>query len=162
MVHKALETKYKGYRFRSRTEARWAVYFEHMGIAYDYEPEGYQLTGKNGKKYFYLPDFYLKDMGCFAEVKGDPTDFRGEVMDTIRLLAKETQKPVVCLAGRPDYRAYEVVAYDTASHVWAATFLAVITKEKMVGEMRSIIPKLVKDPKFVKAIEASRSERFGT
>jgi hypothetical protein len=26
---KAIETRYKGYRFRSRLEARWAVRFEH-------------------------------------------------------------------------------------------------------------------------------------
>ena len=29
---KAIETYYKGYRFRSRLEARWAVFFDAAGI----------------------------------------------------------------------------------------------------------------------------------
>ena len=39
---KAIETTYKGYRFRSRLEARWAVFFETLGIRWKYENEGYQ------------------------------------------------------------------------------------------------------------------------
>ena len=38
---KAIETYYKGYRFRSRLEARWAVFFDAAGIKYEYEPEGF-------------------------------------------------------------------------------------------------------------------------
>ena len=40
---KAIETYYKGYRFRSRLEARWAVFFDAAGIKYEYEPEGFGL-----------------------------------------------------------------------------------------------------------------------
>jgi hypothetical protein len=29
---KAIETLYRGYRFRSRTEARWAVFFDGVGL----------------------------------------------------------------------------------------------------------------------------------
>ena len=63
---KAIETIYNGYRFRSRLEARWAVFFDTLRIKYHYEPEGYQLS--NGSKY--LPDFYLPDFDYYAEVKG--------------------------------------------------------------------------------------------
>ena len=35
---KPIETIYKGYRFRSRLEARWAVFFDALGIEYEYEP----------------------------------------------------------------------------------------------------------------------------
>lgn len=52
---KAIETKYNGYRFRSRLEARWAVFFDEMGIDYEYELEGFELP--SGARY--LPDFYL-------------------------------------------------------------------------------------------------------
>jgi hypothetical protein len=31
MTLRPLETLYNGYRFRSRLEARWAVFFEAMG-----------------------------------------------------------------------------------------------------------------------------------
>ena len=39
---KAIETVYNGYRFRSRLEARWAVFFDAMQIRYEYEPEGFR------------------------------------------------------------------------------------------------------------------------
>ena len=40
---KAIETRYNGYRFRSRLEARWAVFFDACGIDYKYEDQGYLL-----------------------------------------------------------------------------------------------------------------------
>lgn len=51
---KAIETKYKGYRFRSRLEARWAVFFDACGYSWEYEPEGFDLEG-----IYYLPDFKI-------------------------------------------------------------------------------------------------------
>lgn len=63
-----IPTKYKGYTFRSRLEARWAVYFDLIGITWDYEPEGYVL--RNG--IWYLPDFYLHQLDTFVEIKPFP------------------------------------------------------------------------------------------
>jgi len=40
---KPIETVYKGYCFRSRLEARWAVFFDALGIKYYYEHEGFDL-----------------------------------------------------------------------------------------------------------------------
>jgi hypothetical protein len=51
---KAIETAYKGYRFRSRLEARWAVFFDALGIVWEYEKEGFELP--SGR---YLPDFWI-------------------------------------------------------------------------------------------------------
>lgn len=62
---KAIETKYNGYKFRSRLEARWAVFFDEMGIKYEYEPEGFEMS--DGTKY--LPDFYLPESDCYIEIK---------------------------------------------------------------------------------------------
>lgn len=39
-----LETRYAGYRFRSRLEARWAVFFTRLGLDWEYEPQGYRVT----------------------------------------------------------------------------------------------------------------------
>lgn len=64
---KAIETKYKGYRFRSRLEARWAVFFDALGLEWEYEPEGYDL----GDLGWYLPDFYLPEEKIWVEVKPD-------------------------------------------------------------------------------------------
>ena len=63
---KPIETYYNGYRFRSRLEARWAVFFDALGIRYQYEIEGYKLS--DGQ--YYLPDFFLPDDGYYVEVKG--------------------------------------------------------------------------------------------
>lgn len=62
---KPIETFYNGYRFRSRLEARWAVFFDDLGIEYEYEPEGFKLS--DGR--FYLPDFYLPKFSIFVEIK---------------------------------------------------------------------------------------------
>lgn len=63
-----IPTKYKGYTFRSRLEARWAVYFDLIGLTWEYEPEGYVL--RNGV--WYLPDFYLHQLDTFVEIKPMP------------------------------------------------------------------------------------------
>lgn len=62
---KPIETEYNGYRFRSRLEARWAVFFDTAGIPYEYEPEGFELD--DGTKY--LPDFYLPAFELYVEIK---------------------------------------------------------------------------------------------
>ena len=62
----AIQTEYKGYLFRSRLEARWAVFFDQLGIRWIYEPEGLVLSDGT----HYLPDFYLIDFFCYFEVKG--------------------------------------------------------------------------------------------
>jgi len=41
---KPIETHFDGYRFRSRLEARWAVFFKTLGIEYEYEKEGFNLS----------------------------------------------------------------------------------------------------------------------
>lgn len=71
---KAIETAYKGYRFRSRLEARWAVFFDACGVEWLYESQGYELG--NGLRY--LPDFVLKNVrfgkeivdSLYVEIKG--------------------------------------------------------------------------------------------
>jgi hypothetical protein len=62
----ALETRYAGYRFRSRIEARWAVFFTRLGLDWQYEPQGYRV---GRAKLPYLPDFYLPTQALFVEVK---------------------------------------------------------------------------------------------
>ena len=65
MKLEAIETVYEGYRFRSRLEARWAVFFDACRIPYQYEPEGFTLD--DGTRY--LPDFYLPWFECYVEIK---------------------------------------------------------------------------------------------
>ena len=74
MVHpvsapKAIETSYAGCRFRSRLEAKWAVFFDALGIKWQYEPQGYTV-GPDHDQRAYLPDFWLPDQNLWVEVKG--------------------------------------------------------------------------------------------
>jgi hypothetical protein len=71
---KAIETRYKGFRFRSRLEARWAVFFDALGISWSYEPEGFEL-GRAGR---YLPDFWLPDLRMWVEIKPEQPTFNGD------------------------------------------------------------------------------------
>ena len=64
---KAIDTYYNGHLFRSRLEARWAVFFDVLGIRWEYEPEGFSLEDGT----CYLPDFYLPDDEVYVEVKPD-------------------------------------------------------------------------------------------
>lgn len=69
MTIKAIETEYRGYRFRSRLEARWAVFFDQLGVRWEYEPQGFETPAGP-----YLPDFLLPDVnqdGVWFEVKPD-------------------------------------------------------------------------------------------
>lgn len=69
---KPIETIYNGYRFRSRLEARWAVFFDALDIEYQYEPEGFLLgTFPDEPPIPYLPDFFLPKTKTWVEVKGD-------------------------------------------------------------------------------------------
>lgn len=61
---RAIETEYRGYKFRSRLEARWAVFFDRMRYDWTYEPEGFELP--SGR---YLPDFFIKDFKVYIEIK---------------------------------------------------------------------------------------------
>jgi len=67
----AIETRYAGCRFRSRLEARWAVFFDMLRIKWEYEPEGFSIPRRDGTTAAYLPDFWSPSLGCYVEVKGD-------------------------------------------------------------------------------------------
>ena len=71
---KPIETQYDGYFFRSRLEARWAVFFKSLGVPYEYEPEGFRRNGV-----WYLPDFRVKCWGLRGEKSGPPFDLYIEV-----------------------------------------------------------------------------------
>lgn len=72
---KPIETIYNGYKFRSRLEARWAIFFDSLGVKYEYEPEGFSLP--SGKKY--LPDFRVKCYGTRGYSDSGPFDLYIEV-----------------------------------------------------------------------------------
>lgn len=92
---KAIETRYKGYRFRSRLEARWAVFFDALGVKWEFEREGFRFC--NGKQY--LPDFWLPEYRLFVEVKPF-APLPGEEEKAVELL-QGSGAPVFITQGDP-------------------------------------------------------------
>lgn len=103
-ILKPIQTYYKGCCFRSRLEARWAVFFDACGVKWEYEPEGYDL----GDGVLYLPDFlvhgvtlnhmfYEENCDIYVEVKGKMND---EDADKIIRFA-EAGYPVLVVGNIP-------------------------------------------------------------
>lgn len=97
MTIQPIETSYRGHRFRSRLEARWAVFFDALGVHWEYEPNAYRLPSGH-----YLPDFLLSGLKSpgeqvWFEVKpaGFCTDPRWHE------LASLTGKPMISAHGMP-------------------------------------------------------------
>ena len=63
MTIKPIETLYRGHYFRSKAEARFAVFLDCLGIKWEYEPQGFDLG--NGLKY--LPDFKIYNVEIWDE-----------------------------------------------------------------------------------------------
>jgi hypothetical protein len=97
---KPIETHYKGYRFRSRLEARWAVFFDALPLKWEFEKEGFEL----GNSLLYLPDFWLPEVKMWAEVKTD--EFTAEELEKAETLAAESGYLVLALVGPPDLKSY--------------------------------------------------------
>lgn len=96
---KAIQTKYGGRKYRSRLEARWAVYLDAQGLAFEYEKEGFVLGSGP-----YLPDFWLPQVKMWAEVK--PGAFGPLELSKCRELADVTDSPCLLLDGPPEVRPY--------------------------------------------------------
>lgn len=110
MTIKAIETVYKGYKFRSRLEARWAIFFDSLGIEWEYEPEGYKLN--DGR--WYLPDFYLPyfNGGMFVEVKPDRNyDSKAQQF------ANDSGNKILMAVGCPDFNIYKIYTNSSIEDV---------------------------------------------
>jgi hypothetical protein len=118
---KAIETKYKGRRFRSRLEARWAVFFDAMGFKWEYEPEGYAKGG-----IAYLPDFLLtlpNGKQLYCEVKPEEYHFSDDPrLKFYRELVNTLHKPFVMLTGLPQFMVYDQIAPNLPEDSFHAVF----------------------------------------
>lgn len=93
MTLKAIETVYNGYKFRSRLEARWAVFFDTLKVEYLYESEGFDL----GDGIWYLPDFYIPLIETWIEIK--PIKPSQEEIIKAEKLHNQSKKDVIILFG---------------------------------------------------------------
>ena len=102
----AIETVYRGYRFRSRLEARWAVFMDTAGCQWVYEPEGFDL-GDDG---WYLPDFFCrhnKTHGTYIEIKPtEPND--KEINKLVSVCSIENQHGIFIWGVPGEHMAFEI------------------------------------------------------
>ena len=155
-----IDTRYRGYRFRSRLEARYAVLFDALGLAYEYEREGYDLGWALD---WYLPDFWLPGLQCFAEVKPDvftPEDFaRAAALGTTLLLDGMPEARLYHCTGQghccdTDYARY------LGGHGWGAVILdASVRKKRLWFDFGEGLDAYALQA-FHRAVDAARSARF--
>lgn len=103
----AIPTFYRNTRFRSRLEARWAMFFDAVGIDWEYERQGFTADG-----ICYLPDFWLPNVrhrgtegGVHFEVKPGAPNAAEEAK--ARMVAYGSQRPVVITAQPPKNGQFE-------------------------------------------------------
>lgn len=103
---RAIDTVYLGHRYRSRLEARWAVFMDALGIAYEYEPEGFELPDVGR----YLPDFWLPKWEAWVEIKPSfPQE--GDGLEKMRQLSWQTMHEGLLIYGQPWPREHGVVTF---------------------------------------------------
>lgn len=95
---KPIQTEYNGVKFRSRLEARWALFFDGIGVRWAYEPEGYTLPSGA-----YVPDFKLLELKTWIEIK--PNEAAADERDRAlcQELAEATGERVVLFGGIPGF-----------------------------------------------------------
>ena len=160
---KPIETVYKGYRFRSRLEARWAVFFDNLGILWEYEKEGFDL----GEGIYYLPDFWLPEVKMWAEVKPEEWEYtkdknRWKDMWKVAQLARQSKYGVLMLIGVPEDKPYYGVSNIESNPICHYCLTQYKNYPKSEGRFYSM-PGGPDDSHFkdtAKASKAAKSARF--
>ena len=154
---KAIETSYGGYRFRSRLEARWAVFFDSMKWEWEYEKEGFNLGG-----ICYLPDFWLPKIGAWAEVK--PERLKRIEREKCQALADLTESPVILLVGPPEVKAYRMLFMQRPDAFLATNVVLTIHSMGTIYDcMHGLEPEDIEPdyfPDVKQAVIAAKSARF--
>lgn len=107
----SIKTIYNGVKFRSRTEARWALFFDKIGWGWNYEaiaiPLEWDDYDHNEVTKWYVPDFYLSDFKLPVEVKH--RNFLPTKLDEQKhLRAIEDYGRLLLLKGPPDFNLYHL------------------------------------------------------
>lgn len=110
----AKKTLYNNTLFRSKLEAKWAVFFDLSGIKYQYEPEAFLCEDKSQ----YTPDFFLPeaalrngydyndndkltkiDPGVYLEIK--PLSYNWDELYEKRIFSAINPNPLILFVGDP-------------------------------------------------------------
>lgn len=101
-----IPTDYRGTRFRSRLEARWAMFFDEMGLGWLYEPEGFRFDavewlGVRHGDVGYLPDFFIPSIETWVEIKPQHPTARERAC--CASLANASKRRAVLFYGHPGF-----------------------------------------------------------
>lgn len=116
--YRAIPVRFDGVTYRSMQEARWAVVFKELGVRTVYEPEGFALSSV-----WYVPDFWLPGLLCFAEVKGAPEHWDELAVQKVEELS--VSRPVLLLDSIDPLNWHVRVALP-AANVTGASFCDVL------------------------------------
>jgi hypothetical protein len=108
---KPIATIYRGYRFRSRLEARWAVFFDAASIKFEYDLEDHRLPSTS----VYLHDFYLTDLGLYVEVQ-PAANLDPKILKKGLEFALEGDNQLLLVVGSPTQESMFLVNRCTCSH----------------------------------------------
>ena len=100
--------------FRSLVVAQWAVFFDSMGIKYEYKKEKYQLEGSA-----FVPDFWLPQVSMWAEV-GDGVLSEADCQKCQQLCNISGERCLL-LEGPPRCRPYWGLAPDKEDEFYSDT-----------------------------------------
>lgn len=118
----AIPTRYDGHDFRSRLEARYAVFFNAIHQAYEYEP-GYFDLG-NGIRY--APDFVLH--GVKGRFEGDLyIEVKGCITPKDIYKFNHCPKPLLVVGSIPDPENFREDMlqqfYDSSANIFSCTYI---------------------------------------
>lgn len=109
----AIATAYRGFNFRSRLEAKYAVFFDLCKWSWSYEPKDY-----GG----WIPDFALGDRAMLVEIKpyfheSEWRDAKQKIMDS------GCVEPVILIGADPVWSANNHERDGTGASVFAQLFV---------------------------------------
>lgn len=99
----ARQTRYNGVTFRSKLEAQWAVFWDELGVKWEYEPETFKF--RDGKQY--TPDFWIVDLALWVEIKPN------------EIIAREEEAMLKC--SQLAYETGDLVYLDQGGFAWPLT-----------------------------------------
>lgn len=101
----AIPCLYKDRYYRSKLETKWAFFFDEMGVEYTYEPQGFELP--DGRRY--CPDFYLRQIKSFAEVKPDTEKLPSQIWNATEFLLAGMGERILFLVDEPWFKPYSMI-----------------------------------------------------
>lgn len=178
----AIPQWYRGIKFRSTTEARYAKFFTELGVEWDWEPGGFSTDNE-----WYRPDFLIAAATglIWAEVKGRGESLQSPDCLRFRRFAISRPRPLksraVIFTGQPDARGNILVIggdgsddpvsgqWEDDTHEWIPCPAGYHFDIGWPGKFRGLLaedgcphhPGNGAEDRIARAVMAARCARFG-